>query len=273
MVKNRISPTTEATAAKESAGMERMRRGSPKPLTGDAWQKLVVANMPLVIHVAERYSYRGLQFDDAVGEGVLGLIRAAESYDPNRGAQFGTYAYLWIAQAIRRASLNANRVIRLPGQAIGLAMRLQRHRNKIAKEGRPEPSDAQAAHGLKLSPRRFRTAQMAVRVISGCDPTHEPNAEGSMRSLADASARDLRAPVDVMIAEEQRRLLRRAVHRLDERSRTILTQRFGLGEAAPMTFDEIAAMHGMSHEGVRQVVKRSLDRLRSMLQADSSRDS
>ncbi|HEY2156449.1 MAG TPA: sigma-70 family RNA polymerase sigma factor, partial [Isosphaeraceae bacterium] len=208
--------------------------------------RLIGANLGLVVAVASGYLGRGLAIDDLVGEGNVGLVRAADRFDPGVGARFPTYAAYWIRQAILRALAETTATIRLPLYLVKLLRRWRRTEVRLGVElGRP-PTESEVAQSLGLSAGQLDRARESLRA-------------GRARSVDPAEWRcPRRSPEELAVEAEERALLGLRLARLDERGREILAARYGLGEVAPVTVREIGGRLGVTREWARKLELRAL---------------
>ncbi|MCS6909626.1 MAG: RNA polymerase sigma factor RpoD/SigA [Anaerolineales bacterium] len=227
-----------------------------------AREALVLHNMPLVLSVAGRFRHSKLDYDDLVQEGVLGLIKAAERYDPKRGTRFGTLAVWWIRQAIGRAVANTGRTVRLPvnrGWKIG---QLRRIAAELAQESGEEPSLDEVARRAGVSPSVARELLRDGQPTISLDaPPADPEDRSLLDRMADEMAQD---PETVVIDAGLQQVIADALARLDEREAEILKMRFGIGDGEAKPLRAIASEWNMSPEGVRQISQRAMNHLRAM---------
>jgi RNA polymerase primary sigma factor len=219
---------------------------------------MVQANLGLVHAIAKEFRGRGLEADDLIGEGNLGLIRAAEEFDPGFGTRFSTYAAYWIKEAIHHALMNTTATIRLPAWMVGLLTRWRRAERALGRELGRTPGFDELATSLGLSDRQ-RT--MVARALDAVRLRLEGSyADGAgERILARAADRH---PVDEQAeAEEDRALLRSRMGRLDERERLIVSSRYGLEGDPPLTFKQIGRRLGITRKWVRKLEIRALCKL------------
>ncbi len=227
-----------------------------------ARNRLVLANLGLVITIARKYQGHGLALDDLVGEGNLGLIRAAQDFDPDFGTRFCSYAGYWIRQAIRDALINRTATIRLPSHLVRLLARWERAEQFLREEKKYPPSfDEVAAHlGLTQSAQKLvQKAQHTFRVkpesriqADQCDwSSHEP---------IDAYSR----PDDRIRSQEDREDLASRMRCLDERELKVLNTRFGLGGESPLTLKEVGEVMGLTKEYIRVIERRAIRKLGSL---------
>lgn len=234
-----------ALAARAAAGDHEVRN------------ELVRANLGLVVTIARRFLGRGLDLDDLVGEGNLGLIRAAEQFDPRFGTRFSTYAGCWISQAIRAALIETASTIRLPEGMVELLKKWRRAEWVLGRELGRGPSFDEVASYLGLNEvRKTHVAQAleAARLRPG-GPSPNGQATGLLAEVTD------RRPIhETLEVEEEWAVARRLMGRLEAREQHILTLRFGLeGEAE--TLEQIGQRLGVTRERVRQLEAHALRKL------------
>jgi RNA polymerase primary sigma factor len=217
-----------------------------------ARDRLIGANLGLVVVIAKDYVGRGLGLDDLVGEGNLGLVRAADRFDRGVGARFATYASHWIRQAIRRALSETTATVRLPSYMVKLVGRWRRAERRLAAElGRP-PAEAEIAERLGPGERQLERVREALRIRRA-----EPAGPMEFRDRG-------RTPEELAGAADERRMLRLRLDRLDDRGRDIVAARYGLGDVAPMQLHEIGRRWGVTREWARKLELRALRALAEM---------
>jgi RNA polymerase primary sigma factor len=228
-----------------------------------AREALVLHNLPLVLSVAGRFRNASLDYDDLIQEGVMGLLKAADRYDPQRGTRFGTLAVWWIRQSIGRAIANTGRVIRLPVNRGWKVGQLRRLAAQMSQRGGDEPPLEEVARAAGVS------AQAAAELLRDGQPLvsldnarAEPDERSNLERVADTTAID---PEDTVADNSMVRALEEAVASLEGREAQILRLRFGLdgGDNRPMPLREIARNWKMSPEGVRQISERAMAHLRA----------
>ncbi len=249
-----VSDGSLLSAAEERSLAEAIHRGDLA-----ARERLIQANLRLVVKIARGYQWRGMVLDDLVGEGNLGLIRAAEEFDPDFGTRFSTYASFWIKQAIRQALLNTTQTIRLPAHVVGLLTKWKRMERALTNEFgfTPHPDQVAIALGLTDSQRGLvESALRASQLRFECTLSDDENAWS-----ADEATRPEYAPDAAIEADEERENVLRRLRNLEERERKILTLRFGLDGGSPMTLREVGKRLGMTREGVRKIEIRAVKKL------------
>jgi RNA polymerase primary sigma factor len=239
-----------------SAAEECMLARKIKAGDRDARARMIRANLRLVVKIARDYASRGMLLDDLIGEGNLGLIRAAEDFDPRFGTRFSTYASYWIKQAIRHALTNTTATIRLPAHMVTLLSKWRKAEHTLTREFGQSPTFDQVAITLGLSDaqrvliERARRASQ-LRLEAGDGESWSPDEAGDHREGPDAA---------LEAADERRQLLGR-LDRLDDRERTIVTLRFGLGGGEPMTLKDVGRQLGVTREWVRKIEVRAVKKL------------
>ncbi len=224
----------------------------------DAQSTMVEHNLRLVISVARSYPNVSLPLSDLVQEGNLGLLKAVERFDPERGHRFGTYAMFWIRQAIIRAISNNGRIIRMPSNIMRQIAQIRQAEIDLLAETGNQPSSEEIAERTKLSPARVRALQkMSQQPLSLQTIVHD---EQNMQEMVqDGSLGSPSANIDFANLQDS---LRKAMGQLTERERLILTMRFGLDGNETQTFAEISGKLNLTGERVRQIMKKALSKLR-----------
>jgi RNA polymerase primary sigma factor len=227
---------------------------------GDAGarDRMVTANLRLVIKIARDYEGHGLAIDDLIGEGNLGLIRAAEEFDPRFNVRFSTYASHWIKQTIRHALTNTTATIRLPSHMVGLIAKWRKTERLLRRSLCETPTPDQIAETLGLTATQRDLIGRAFRAQRLRQEGGEAGDAWSPDEAADPRAEG--PEVSLQAADERRDLLRR-MERLDERERTVVRLRFGLMGQAPLTLKEVGQRLGVTREWVRKIEIRAVRKL------------
>jgi len=228
----------------------------------DAWQEtkhnVVVSHLRLVVGCAFRWSHAGVPLLDLIQEGNLGLMHAADRFDPDRRVRFSTYAVWWIRRNILRAIESQRRTVRLPSGVCALEMRARRTEQELGVRLGHKPGAEELAATLRISPDVLdRLGQVAAGSVS-IDRVSNATGVAFGEMLADTSTPSPDAPV---VRSWAQCAFARGLSGVDERARRILTLRWGLGGASPMTHAEAGRRMGLSGERVRQIEKAALERL------------
>lgn len=234
-----------------------------------AKSKLIEANLRLVIAQARRSMGHGMSFLDLVQEGNIGLMTAADKFDPSLGYKFSTYAVYWIKQAISRALANKGRTIRIPVHMIENMSKYQKAQKELAQELNREPTAKELSKVLNISLKDAEDIQSYFAEVTSLDAPI-----GDDDTCMGALVEDKKNinPQDSYEQKSLNEVMAAVLNTLPERERTVLKMRFGIGYTHAYTLDETGTAVNLSKERVRQLEAAALKKLRNPLRAEKLHD-
>jgi RNA polymerase sigma factor (sigma-70 family) len=235
----------------------------------DARDALIVANLRLVTHIVKKYGNQGIPFMDLIQEGNIGLMKAVEKFEFERGYKFSTYAYWWIKQAISRAIADKARIIRIPVHITEKVKRLKKVSNELKEDlGRP-PTNKEIARKMRMS---IKKVDEILGVVQDPQPLDtmgpDDEANGLLPFVADEKAID---PLERTLDQEITAKMRAALDVLDPREQEVVRMRYGIGRKMRHTLEEIGMVLNLSRERVRQIEAIALRKIEATEESQSLR--
>jgi RNA polymerase primary sigma factor len=231
-----------------------------------AKDKLVRSNLRFVVSIAKKYVGNGVPLEDLINDGNVGLVKAAERFDPERGFKFISYAVWWIRQSILVSVSENSRMIRMPMNRVGLAQRATKASRALTQDLGREADAEELAKELGVTKKEIEeVTTFSQGHLSLDQPVHD---EGNESTFVDQIVDDKTAAPDTgAYADSLRRDMERALESLTDRERTILTRYYGLSGVKARTLEEIGKEMGYTRERIRQIKEQAIDKLRSRPQA------
>ena len=230
----------------------------------DQWarEQLVRSNLRLVVNIAKKYGDRGMSLGDLIEEGNLGLIRAVDYFDPNRGVRFSTYAAWWIKQSIKRALLENVQPVHIPTYMVALINQWKHTMSELESTLGRTPRVEEMSEIMQLPLRKAKAIHRIVEILSSTGESYSVD-EPDDDQLLEAILEDPRGnrPEDVLIAVEEKLKALKLLNEIDPREAEVLRLHYGLGGKKPMSLKEIGRELGLTRERIRQIRRDALTKL------------
>ena len=230
----------------------------------EARDRMVRANLRLVVNIARGYTGKGLGLQDLIEEGNLGLLRAVEGFDPAMGTRFSTYASYWIKQSIKRALINTAKTIRIPAYMVELLSKWRRASTRLSDELGRTPTPEEIARVLGLPRKKLPIIKKAIRIYNLTPQTDQADAGWSLGEMIMDDR--VRTPEEELVDNDNLVHVMGQLDVMDPREATVLKMRFGLEGHQPRTLKEIGEALGLTRERVRQIETEALAKLADSLE-------
>jgi len=242
-----------------SAADERELAGGIAAGNVQSRDRMVRANLRLVVNIARGYTGKGLSLQDLIEEGNLGLLRAVEGFDPGMGTRFSTYASYWIKQSIKRALINSAKTIRIPAYMVELLSKWRRATSRLTEELGRTPTPEEIGRVLGLQKKKLPIIKKAIKIYNATPHTDQSETGWSLGEIV--MDERLKTPEDELVETDVLKSVHEMMRTMDTREATVLKMRFGLDDTEPHTLKEIGESLGLTRERVRQIETEALARL------------
>lgn len=245
--------------AKEEVDLSRKAKKGDKA----ARERMIRSNLRLVINIAKRYIYLGIPLMDLIEEGNMGLMKAVEKFNPNKGFRFSTYAAWWIRQSITRSVFDQSRTIRIPVYVNELLAKYKKTNERLTGKLKRSPSDAEVAKSMKTTSEKISKIRTYVAKTSSLDaPIDEEGGNEIIDLIEDKTIESPDKEIDQFLNKER---LNDMLGTISEREKDVLDLRFGLKDGKICTLAEVSEHLGVSRERVRQIEENALKKLKKFV--------
>jgi RNA polymerase primary sigma factor len=253
-----ISATPLLSVEDEIRLAERIKLGDP-----EARNQMIRANLRLVVKIAQDYASYGMPVTDLISEGNIGLMKAVERFDPDKGGKLSTYAAWWIKQSIKRALANQSKTIRLPVHMVDKIAKMRRIAVLLTEALGREPTDEELAEEVGLPRRKLAMLRQASQRPTSLD---SPINDGEATEYGEVIGDERMAnPLDALLDKNMFGEIDGLLEILDKRERRIIDVRFGLTGCTPLTLEEVGRQFGVTRERIRQLQNSALVKMRKAL--------
>lgn len=259
-----INETKLLTAAEERELAAQIADGDVR-----ARDRMVRANLRLVVNIARCYTGKGMGLQDLIEEGNLGLLRAVEGFDPDMGTRFSTYASYWIKQSIKRALINSSKTIRIPAYMVEMLSKWRRATSRLTEELGRNPTLEEVARLLGVPKKKLPIIKKAIHIHNLAPQTEQGDSGWSLGEMV--MDKRTKTPEDELIENDILSRIKEMMHELDPRESTVLKMRYGLDEMDQHTLKEIGESLNLTRERVRQIETEALKKLGDGLKDPSER--
>jgi RNA polymerase primary sigma factor len=235
----------------------------------EARDKMVRANLRLVVNIARAYTGKGLSLQDLIEEGNLGLLRAVEGFDPAMGTRFSTYASYWIKQSIKRSLINSSKTIRIPAYMVEILSKWRRAGSRLSEELGRTPTAEEIARMLGLPRKKLAIIRKAIMINNLMPQSDQPDSGWALSEIITDDRS--RSPDEELLESDNLTFVLEQLELMDARDALILKMRFGLGDHKAQTLKEIGRQLGLTRERVRQIEAEALNHLCECLEGQRPR--
>ena len=256
-----INETALLTANEEKELSYRISAGDAA-----ARDRMVRANLRLVVNIARAYAGKGLPLQDLIEEGNLGLLRAVEGFDPSMNTRLSTYASYWIKQSIKRALVNSAKTIRIPAYMVELLSKWRRATAQLTDSLKRPPTPEEVAVLLEIPKKKLRIVKKAIHIYNTNPQTDHADGTWTLGEIVPDERS--KSPDAELMESDNLRHVYQMLETMDQREASILRMRFGLDDSEPKTLKEIGEALGLTRERVRQIESDALGKLNRSLTGD-----